>query len=75
MAKKLRKVSTPPRLLLLELLIPWIVMGLAALLGLYLNLGEIAVTMFALGCALTTTLAVRLWEQRRRRIRAGSLDP
>ncbi|OGS44622.1 MAG: hypothetical protein A3K76_06615 [Euryarchaeota archaeon RBG_13_57_23] len=73
MAKKLRKVTTPPRLLLVELLVPWIVMGLAALLGLYLGFGEIAITVFALASALTTTVIVRFYEQRRRRILARNL--
>ena len=75
MAKKLRKVSTPPRLLLLELLIPWVVMGLAALLGLYMQFGEVTLTVFALGCSLTSTLAIRFWDKRRRRVRARTLDP
>ncbi len=67
MAKKLRKVTTPSRLLMLELLIPWVVMGLAALLALYLDFNDVGITVFALGCGLSTTFAVRLWESRRRR--------
>ena len=74
MAKKLRKVTTPPRLLLLELLIPWVAMGLATLLGVYLGFGDIAITVFALACALTTTVIVRFWEQRRRRVLARNLE-
>jgi positive regulator of sigma E activity len=74
MAKKLRKVTTPPRLLMLEMLIPWIVMGIAALLGLYIGMGDVSVTIFALACALTTTIIVRFWEQKRRRAIIRNLD-
>jgi len=73
MAKKLRKRAIPPRLLLIELLIPWAVMGLAALLALSLGFGEVVITVFALACALASTFTVRLLEQRRRRAEADAL--
>ena len=71
MAKKLRKVRISRRLLLIEFLIPWAVMGIVALTGYYLGLGEIGITVSALACALTATLIIRLLEQRRRRIQAS----
>jgi len=72
MAKKLRKVGTPLPILFLELLIPWISMGVIAVLGLEAGLSQAVVFVAAIAGALATTLLIHRLERMRRRRRAGA---
>jgi hypothetical protein len=67
MAKKLRKAPRSPLVLVVELLIPWISMGVAAIT--LDNAGFTAAVVFggALSVALTATVLIYLYENRRRR--------
>lgn len=67
MAKKLRRPKTSLRLLFIELLIPWVVMGLvAAIMSLVFNLPDYASILIALASALFVTLLIRDYERKRR---------
>ena len=68
MAKKIRKA--PPRrksmlVLFIELLIPWLVMGGAAVILASVGVSRILVFVIALGAALGTTVFIRYYEKKR----------
>jgi hypothetical protein len=68
MAKKIKKA--PPRrksmlVLFIELLIPWIVMGAAAIILVSAGMSGIPVFVIALGAALGTTFLIRHYDRKR----------
>lgn len=68
MARKVRKRSpTPPLFLFVELLIPWLVMGLVAALAAAAGLSVELIFVLSIGCAVGATFLMRLLENARRR--------
>jgi len=65
MAKKIRKTTTPPMVLFIELLIPWIVMAAIGAACISAGLSDIASILIALAGALVMTFAIRKFEQNR----------
>lgn len=68
MAKKIRRspqIRKPMSLLFIELLIPWLVMGGAAIILVEAGLSGIPVLVIALGAALATTVLIRLYDRKR----------
>jgi len=75
MAKKIRKTSSnsiPPAVLFVELLVPWIVMGLVAVVLAAAGVNGITLLVIALAAALATTFFIRYYE-RTRKMRAARL--
>ncbi len=67
MAKKIRKATTSPRVLFIELLIPWIVMAVIGVGAVSAGLSDVVSLVLALTGALATTLLVRAFERSRLR--------
>ena len=67
MAKKIPKATTSPRVLFIELLIPWIVMAIIGVAAVSVGLSDVASLVIALIGALATTLLVRTFERSRLR--------
>jgi positive regulator of sigma E activity len=67
MAKKLPKERTSPRVLFVELLIPWIVMAIVGLTAVSIGFSDVATLVIALTAALATTFLVRIFERNRLR--------
>ncbi len=68
MAQKIRKrTTTPPFLLFIELVVPWLVMGLAAVVGAAIGLSVELIFLLSIGCALGATVLMRRLEAARRR--------
>ena len=67
MAKKIPKATTSPRVLFIELLIPWIVMAIIGVAVVSVGLSDVASLAIALIGALATTLLVRTFERNRLR--------
>ncbi len=68
MARKIRKrAATPPLYLFFELLLPWIVMGLVAVLGAEIGLSVVLIFVISIGSALATTVLMQIFERNRRR--------
>ena len=68
MAKKIRKA--PPQrksmlVLFIELLIPWLVMGTAAIILVSVGMSGIPAFVIALGAALGATVFIRYYEKKR----------
>ena len=75
MARKIRKTnsnSIPPAILFVELLIPWIVMGIVAVALVAAGISGITVLVVALASAVATTFFIRYYE-RTRKMRAARL--
>lgn len=66
MAKKLRKIPASPWRLLVEMLAPWLFMGLGAVVGVRLGLSEIPTIALAIVFGLVTTVGIYLYERHRR---------
>jgi membrane protein implicated in regulation of membrane protease activity len=67
LAKKITKARTSPRVLFIELLIPWIVMAIIGVAAVSVGLSDVASLAIALIGALATTLLVRTFERNRLR--------
>lgn len=65
MAKKLRKATTSPGVLFIELLIPWIVMAAIAVACISVGISDVTSVVIALAGAVATTFLIRRIEQRR----------
>jgi len=75
MAKKVRKrrsSSIPPAILFVELLVPWIVMGIVSVVLSAAGVKGITILFIALASALATTFIVGYYE-RTRKMRAAHL--
>jgi len=75
MAKKIRKrtpSSIPPAVLFIELLIPWIVMGVVSVALAAAGIKGITILVIALASALAATVLVGYYE-RARKIRAAHI--
>lgn len=72
MAKKIPKATTSPRVLFIELLIPWIVMAIIGVAAVSVGLSDVTSLIAALTGALATTLLVRAFERNRLRKRQMS---
>jgi len=68
MARKIRKRTggTPPLYLFIELLLPWIVMGLVAVAGANAGLSVELIFILSMGSALAATVFMKLFEKNRR---------
>jgi len=68
MAKKIRRrATTPLHYLFLELLLPWIVMGLVAVAGAEAGLSAVLIFVLAIAGALATTYLMHVLEKSRRK--------
>jgi positive regulator of sigma E activity len=67
MAKKLPKERTSPRVLFIEILIPWIVMAVVGFTAVSIGFSDVATLVIALIAALATTFLVRIFERKRLR--------
>jgi len=70
MARKIRKdrpPPIPPAYLFVELLIPWFVMGIAAVLSSFAGLSMGLIFIVSIGCAIAATFVMRELEKSRRR--------
>lgn len=67
MAKKLKRVRTPLWLTFVELLVPWIAMGLSAVAASSAGAPAYVIFILAIGAALLTTWLVHKYEKARRR--------
>ena len=71
MARKIRKnAPTHPLFLFIELVIPWLVMGLAAALLAAAGFGIEVIFIVSVICAIAATLLMREFEKSRRRRQA-----
>jgi len=71
MAKKIRKgSSSSPMYLFIELLVPWLVMGLVAILLFTAGVGVELIFFISIICALGATVLMREFERIRRRSQA-----
>lgn len=66
MAKKIRKVPASPLRVIVDLLIPWIFMGIGAIVGHSFGLSQLATVGLALAFALGATVGVYYFERHRR---------
>jgi predicted PurR-regulated permease PerM len=72
MAKKLKRVRTPLWMLFIQLLIPWVAMGLIAVAATYAGAPSYLVFILAIAGALIVTWAIHwLGKNRRRNMRRG----
>jgi len=69
MAKKLKKVRKNPFVLIIELLLPWVVMGALAVILTSIGTSRESAIVFALACGLGTTVLIFVLEKRRRATR------
>jgi membrane protein implicated in regulation of membrane protease activity len=67
MAKKVPKARTSPRVLFIELIIPWIAMAILGVSAVSVGLSDVAALVIALIGALATTFLVRTFERNRLR--------
>lgn len=70
MAKKLQKTKISMPILFLELLTPWIVMGVVAAVAFLSGLPDYAAIIMALVAALAVTFYIRDYEAKKRRSKA-----
>jgi len=70
MAKKLQKTNISMPILFLELLTPWIVMGVVAAVAFLSGLPDYAAIIMALVAALAVTFYIRDYEAKKRRSKA-----
>lgn len=71
MAKKLKKVRKNPLVLMIELLLPWVVMGALAVVLTSIGTSRESAIVFALAGGLGTTGLIFVLERRRRATRVG----
>jgi hypothetical protein len=69
MAKKLKKVRKNPLVLMIELLLPWVVMGALAVILTSIGTSRESAIVFALAGGLGTTGLIFVLERRRRATR------
>jgi membrane protein DedA with SNARE-associated domain len=74
MAKKLKKVRRPLWVVFVQLLIPWLAMGVAAVAAAAAGAPTYAIFVAAMAAALFTTWSI-YWLGRRRRIVIGRQRP
>lgn len=68
MARKIRKAAPiPPMFLFIELVIPWLVMGLVAVLLATAGFGVEVIFIVSIACAVVTTFLMREFEKSRKR--------
>jgi uncharacterized membrane protein len=71
MAKKLKKVRKNPFVLMIELLLPWVVMGALAVILTSIGTSRESAIALALAGGLGTTVLIFVLERRRRATRVG----
>jgi len=74
MAKKLKKVRKNPLVLVIELLLPWVVMGALAVVFTSLGTSRESAIALALAGGLGTTGLIFVFERRRRATRIRKRD-
>jgi uncharacterized membrane protein len=74
MAKKLKKVRKNPLVLMIELLLPWVVMGALAIVFTSLGASRESAIALALAGGLGTTGLIFVFERRRRATRIRKRD-
>jgi uncharacterized membrane protein len=74
MAKKLKKVRKNPLVLMIELLLPWVVMGALAVIFTSLGTSRESAIVLALAGGLGTTVLIFVLQRRRRATRIRERD-
>jgi hypothetical protein len=74
MAKKLKKVRKNPFVLMIELLLPWVVMGILAVILTSIGTSRESTIFYALAGGLATTGLIFAFQRRRRVTRIRVLD-